>query len=412
MFRKEAISAKKHGLQGRVFFPQPVALHLFGYLLTTIFAIIVALLVMGSYARSEMVRGHVVPESGVIKIRSSLSGTLASLAVVQGERVNKGQVLALVQSHLANSKGESANTKMLQSLLAQEMEVGRQVELEKRQFEHESRQVEREIKDLGMELEALEAHAVHEQRLLASLEENYKKKLSLNKQGFISDTKLQEEEQGWLRELARKSLSDKQRILSKSKLGSLQSHRRKLAIRSAERLAQLREKKSRLESHRAELDSRSATSILSPVDGEIIAIKHPGKGHSVTAAEVLMSISPQQNELVAELFVPSRAVGFVNLGQEVRLQYDAFPYRLYGSYPARINRISAGIFQPGELPLAPGIGEPVYVVRARLSSQHVNAHSKYIKLQTGMTLTGNIILERRSFMQWLMSPLYSIGRRS
>ncbi len=412
MFRKEAISAKKHGLQGRVFFPRPVPLHLLGYLLITIFAIVFALLFMGSYARSELVRGHIVPESGVIKIRSRLAGTLASLPVVQGERVKKGQVLAVVHSHLANRQGESANTKMLQSLLVQKEEVARQVELENRQYAYESRRVEQEIEAIRLELEVLGAHEVHERRLLASLEENYKKKLSLNKQGFISDTKLQEEEQGWLRELARRSLSEKQYILSKSKLAGLQSHRRKLEIHNAERLAQLREKKSRIESLRAELDSRSTTSILSPVSGEIIAINHPGTGHSLTAEEILMSITAEQNELVAELFVPSRAVGFVNPGQEVRLQYDAFPYKLYGSYPAEISRISAGIFQPGELPVPAGIHEPVYVVRAKLSSQHVSAHSKYIRLQTGMTLTGNIILERRSFMQWLLSPLYSIGRRS
>jgi hypothetical protein len=40
--------------------------------------------------------------------------------------------------------------------------------------------------------------------------------------------------------------------------------------------------------------------------------------------------------LQAEIYIPSRAIGFVKPGQEVRLLYDAFPYQRFGAYRGRV----------------------------------------------------------------------------
>ena len=53
-------------------------------------------------------------------------------------------------------------------------------------------------------------------------------------------------------------------------------------------------------------------------------------GQAVDPAKPLMTLTPRGGALRAELYVPSRAIGFVKTGQRVRLLYDAFPYQKFG----------------------------------------------------------------------------------
>ena len=58
---------------------------------------------------------------------------------------------------------------------------------------------------------------------------------------------------------------------------------------------------------------------------------------------------PSKGEaLEAHLFVPTRAIGFVEIGQEVRLQYDAFDYRTFGLQQGHVQEISATPLLPSD----------------------------------------------------------------
>ena len=51
-----------------------------------------------------------------------------------------------------------------------------------------------------------------------------------------------------------------------------------------------------------------------------------------------MTLTPRGGALRAELYVPSRAIGFVKSGQRVRLLYDAFPYQKFGPAWGEVRR--------------------------------------------------------------------------
>ncbi|MCJ8273933.1 MAG: hypothetical protein MJK04_31605, partial [Psychrosphaera sp.] len=55
--------------------------------------------------------------------------------------------------------------------------------------------------------------------------------------------------------------------------------------------------------------------------------------------------------------------------------------------------------------------EAVYLVDVSLQSPYVTAYGRDIDLQAGMSLNADIILEKRTLMQWLLDPLYSISGR-
>ena len=116
--------------------------------------------------------------------------------------------------------------------------------------------------------------------------------------------------------------------------------------------------------------------------------------------------------LRAQVYVPSRAIGFVRPGQEVRLLYDAFPYQRFGSFDGRIVAVSRTVIDPRQLAAPLTVQEPVYRVDVAPFGQAVLAYGERQPLQAGMTLTASLVLDHRSFLDWLLTPLNAVMRRN
>ena len=81
-------------------------------------------------------------------------------------------------------------------------------------------------------------------------------------------------------------------------------------------------------------------------------------GRFVDGRVPLLTIVPGGAAMRAELFAPSRAIGFVQPGQEVRVMYDAFPYQRFCSFAGRVEQVSRVIIAPGEVDAPVKIGVP------------------------------------------------------
>jgi membrane fusion protein len=121
-----------------------------------------------------------------------------------------------------------------------------------------------------------------------------------------------------------------------------------------------------------------------------------------------LEIIPEGSELRAELYVPARAIGFVEVGQTVRLLYDAFPYQHFGSYSGRVMEISQTILTSADSGGPIRLTEPAYKVIAAVDKSYIDAFDKKVPLQPDMSLRADIILERRTLISWLTNPIRSI----
>jgi membrane fusion protein len=124
-----------------------------------------------------------------------------------------------------------------------------------------------------------------------------------------------------------------------------------------------------------------------------------------------MTIVPEGAEMVAVLYVPSRGIGFLQPGQEVRLRYDAFPFQRFGAANARVKSISQTVLRPEEVNAAVQLQEPAYTVVTILDDQQMAAYGKTYSLHPGMALTADIVAEERSFAAWLFEPLLALKGR-
>lgn len=57
-------------------------------------------------------------------------------------------------------------------------------------------------------------------------------------------------------------------------------------------------------------------------------------------------------------------------------------------------------------------GERTFIPEVVPDRQEIVAFGERLKLQPGMALTANIILGRRSFLEWLLQPLAAVLRRN
>jgi membrane fusion protein len=130
-------------------------------------------------------------------------------------------------------------------------------------------------------------------------------------------------------------------------------------------------------------------------------------GRSADPKDLQLEVVPADSGLHAELFVPTRAVGFVSEGQRVRILYDAFPYQKFGAYGGHIIRASQTILTSSDMSGPMTLKEPAYRIIAALERPDVDAYGKKMPLQAGMLVHADIILERRSLLHWLLDPLLS-----
>jgi membrane fusion protein len=134
-------------------------------------------------------------------------------------------------------------------------------------------------------------------------------------------------------------------------------------------------------------------------------------GQTVAAGQRLLSVLPAGSFLQAELWLPSRAAGFLETGNRVVLRYPAFPYQKFGQKGGRILEVSRSATAAAELTILLGrtISEPLYRVLVELDEQSVNAYGRPEALKAGMTVDADILLDRRCLIEWVLEPLYGIS---
>jgi membrane fusion protein len=161
----------------------------------------------------------------------------------------------------------------------------------------------------------------------------------------------------------------------------------------------------------SEAEQRHAVFVLAPVAGRIAALP-VAAGQPLAPNATLAVITPLAGRLEAELLAPSRAAGFIELGQDVRLQLQAFPYQRFGTVRGTVKTVSTTVLGPSEISI-PGltIQEPIFRVRVALSREGIDAYGKSYPLQPGMLLSADIVFDRRNLLQWLFDPLYAVRRR-
>jgi len=131
---------------------------------------------------------------------------------------------------------------------------------------------------------------------------------------------------------------------------------------------------------------------------------------------VLMTLVPDGEALVAEVWLANQDAGFVAGGQRAKLKLASFPFQRYGMLDARVVRVSADSTERGgEAARMPGGADgtraSAYAYRVQLEplAQELRLGEMRHALLPGMQLTAEIKLAERSVLEYLLSPVQKVA---
>lgn len=197
-------------------------------------------------------------------------------------------------------------------------------------------------------------------------------------------------------------------------IAAQQSNLNKLPEQQANEISQLERTLAAYNQEILDYGVREGQTIRAAVSGYANAV-NAEVGQQADASRLLASIVPQAAQLQANLYVPSRAVGFVKPGDKVVLRYQAYPYQKFGHATGRIVSIAQTALNKQELANLGNIftnpallNEPAYLVKVKLDKQTISVYGKETKLPIGMTAEADILHENKKLYEWVLDPLYSV----
>jgi membrane fusion protein len=405
LFRQEAIDFQRGQRDfGEITLLQPVSTKLLAWLLTAVVAAAIVFLCFAQFSRKQTVAGFLIPAAGTMKVFPTREGVVSELHVEEGQHVEAGDPLFTVATPEVAADGEDVNAAKLASMRHQKEMLEGQIAAEQRTEAAERERLkvliassEAEIGDIRRQIEIQTERIQIAESLVSAARELLTKGYMSAVEGRRREDTLLEQRQNLV--ALRRQLAEKQ-----NKLAETEYSLAELPTATARRVQPLRDEVAMIEQRRAEAKGRSSYIVRAPAAGRV-AMLQVRKGQTVQPQRLQLEIVPENSPLRAELLIPTRAAGFVRVGQEVRLLYDAFPHQNFGAYHGRIAELSNTVVTKADAtgPIAPE--EPVYKATAVLDRPDVDANGRKVPLQAGMLLQAKIILDRRSLVRWILDPL-------
>jgi membrane fusion protein len=411
LFREEALEHRAPRLHGDVILTSsPIQAALVAIIVIVTIALIIWA-VIGSYNRIETVSGELTPTGDYSKLYALRAGVVSRLFVREGQMVTSGQPIATISVEQPLLQGASPNDNRMIAISDQEKMLDGETTEENKRAQEEHTRLGALLDQSLLERGSLQSQLEIQKAAVISSKEVYDGLLNLSEKQLVTKSTLEARHQDYLS--ASQGISSIIQKLAEldEKIGETRSGLDELPTTHSEKLYQINANKEALEERKVDDQNSQGYLIRAPLSGRVTSVQIR-TGEYVDQRLPLLSVVPPAAPLDATLFAPSRAVGLAKVGQIVRISYDAFPVDRFGSFPGRIESISKTILAPSEADAPFKLDEPVYRVAVQLQDQSVPAFGAPQRLQAGMTLKARIVLDQRSFLDWLLEPLEAVEKRS
>ena len=414
LFRRAALDAQKPKSCGEILLVRPLSYRLLSLAALLCTLAIVALFTWGSYTKRSSVTGQLVPSAGLLRIYPPQTGIVGKKLVAEGQSVKAGDTLYLISSERQSSTLGSVFASVSEQLGARKESLTGELERTRQLQREEQEGLTKQVAALRSELEKIDSLLEGQRDRVALAEETSKRYQSLLEQDYISREQRQQKREELLDQQTRLKSVEREQIALRRELGSRQESLDALRFKHENQLAQIERVISSTSQELSESEGRRMLAITAPIDGTATAVVAE-VGQAVDGRRPLLSIVPAGSQLEAQLYAPSRAVGFVRPGAEVLMRYQAYPYQKFGHARGTVVSVARTALPGSEISslLAPGAeaqgSEPLYLISVALERQSINAYGVAQPLQAGMLLEADVLQESRKLYEWVLEPLFSLS---
>jgi HlyD family secretion protein len=141
---------------------------------------------------------------------------------------------------------------------------------------------------------------------------------------------------------------------------------------------------------------RAYETIVAPLAGTVYHVKAT-KG-PVQPGEELLSILPEGEELLLEVKVLNRDIGFIREGMRAKVKMETFPFQEFGTVEGTVVKVSPNAIVDEKLGL-------VFPTRIQLHKHAIEVRGREVAFTPGMAATGEIVTRRKSILTFLIEPV-------
>ncbi|WP_321955182.1 HlyD family secretion protein [Burkholderia cenocepacia] len=413
LFRREAQEANRTSLLGGIVLVRPISFTFLTGVAASMAAGVVLLFMVGGYTQRATVDGLIVPEAGLVKIYARQSGVVLRKNIVEGQHVEKGMVLYTVSTELRSATEGGTQAALIDQSNRRKRSLLEEMNKTKTLQKDESATLRTKLASLRVDLDGIDIQLSHQKERATIAADGVARYRRLLDQDYISTDQLQQRETDLIDQKSRLVSLKRDRVNISQQIREAEIDLANILLKHQNQLSQIGRSVIDVEQALIEAEARREFVITAPETGIATAVI-PEPGQSVDTVHPIAGIVPDGTRWQANLFVPSAAVGFIHVGDPVRLRFQAFPYQKFGQYTARVKSIARAALSPAELSetgistiSARSEAGGFYRVIATLDAQSVTVYGRPQSLQTGMTLQADILRERRRLYEWVLDPLYS-----
>jgi HlyD family secretion protein len=397
--------------------------------------------VLGGWAYSASINGAVIASATLVvesyskKVQHSEGGIVSRILVKDGDRVEGGQELMLLDT--TETKAELGILQgMLDELMIKKVRLEAQrdgvndltipAELQSRAGEAtiasiiagqqkllissneldkgKVDQLEQQVLQLNEQIGGIEAQITSQATQSRLIEEELEGLRKLQQQGLVPNSRVLSTEREAARLKGVKAELVSSRAGVQSKIGEVKL--RILQInedRRTQSLGELRDTEARiseLQEKRVAASARlSRTAIKAPITGTIYQLSVHTEGGVIGRGDTLMLIVPENDDLVLEAKVMPNDIDQVTAGQPAQVRFPGFNARLTPEVGAEVTQVAADVTR------ADVNAPPYYSVRLTIPAKELKRLGSQ-KLKPGMAAEAFIQTEARSPLTYLVKPLW------
>jgi HlyD family secretion protein len=406
-----------------------------------ILILLILLLIWAMFGRLDVVavaEGKLVPVTYLKIVQPADAGIVREIAVSEGQRVEAGQVLVRMDANISE-----ADSKSIQNALQHHALELRRIEAElsgaalKRQPEDDAELYYRVEAEYLSNQHALEDNLATEraslqkarQDLAATLEIQHKLEQTLptykaqeeayeklGKVGFAGNLMVLDKQRERIEK--EQDLRAQEYNVQSLKASISQSEKRLAQIQSSyrqklesERVTTYAEHQKLQQEWAKQSHKNSLLELRAPQAGVVKDLATHTPGTVVSPGTVLMTLVPNNEDLLAEVWIKNADAGFVHEGQEVKVKLSAYPFQKYGMVDGTVTQVSADASDRNNSQQtgmdAQSINPNLFAYRTliHLDQQHLERDGDRLKLAPGMQVAAEIKLADQTILEYLLSPV-------
>ena len=324
-------------------------------LLSAAFGIWISVASIGQVVPAQ---GKLVPAGNAHEVQAPVQGVISEVLVKNGDSVRKGQTLMRMNQDVAQA-----------------------------------------------EMQGLEKQRAAILQDLSALEQKKAQKSGLEKQIPGADNLVQIKKEGYdhYNQVAGGVVSQVEILDRKAEWVNAQRNLDQLKSDFARVSSELDQQEHEITRRLAEIDSNRAASqeklgyheIKAPMDGVIFDLSKKSPGTVVTPKDKLFDIIPGE-DLVAEVFLTNKDIGFIHEGLPAVVRVDTFPFREFGEIKGTLSYLAADSLPPNE-----EFKYPRFPAKIKLDRQFLSHTGEKLSLKSGMAVTVNIQVRSRTLLSIL-----------